>query len=50
VVRGFSDVFPEELPGLPPNREVEFVVDLLSGTAPMSERLYKMSVEEFKRT
>jgi hypothetical protein len=29
VVRDFPDVFPEELPGMPPDREVEFVIDLL---------------------
>jgi hypothetical protein len=28
-------VFPEELPGMPPDRDVEFVIDLLSGTAPI---------------
>jgi hypothetical protein len=48
VVRDFPDVFPEELPGMPPNREVEFVIDLLPGTASISKRPYKMSVEEVK--
>ena len=48
MVRDFSDVFPEELPGMPPDREVEFVIDLLPGTAPISKRPYKMSVEELK--
>jgi hypothetical protein len=48
VVREFPDVFPEELPRMPPDREVEFVVDLLPGTAPISKRPYKMSVEELK--
>jgi hypothetical protein len=48
VVRDFSDVFPEELPGMPPDREVEFVIDLLPGTAPISKRPYMMSVEELK--
>jgi predicted aspartyl protease len=37
VVRDFPDVFPEELPGMPPDREVEFVIDLLPGTAPISK-------------
>jgi hypothetical protein len=46
VVRDFPDVFPEELPGMPPDREVEFVIDLLPGTAPISKRPYRMSVEE----
>jgi hypothetical protein len=48
VVRDFPDVFSEELPGMPPDREVEFVIDLLPGTAPISKRPYKMSVEELK--
>jgi hypothetical protein len=34
VVRGFPDVFLEELLGMPPDREVEFVIDLLPETAP----------------
>ena len=48
MVRDFSDVFPEELPGMPPDREVEFVIDLLPGTAPISKRQYRMFVEELK--
>jgi hypothetical protein len=35
VVKDFSDVFLEELPGIPPDTEVEFVIDLLPGTAPI---------------
>jgi hypothetical protein len=48
VVRDFPDVFPDELPGMPLDREVEFVIDLLPGTAPISKRPYRMSVEELK--
>jgi hypothetical protein len=48
VVRDFSDVFPEELPGMPPYREVEFVIDLLPETTPTPKRSYRMSVEELK--
>jgi hypothetical protein len=48
VVRDFPDVFLEELPGMPPDREVEFVIDLLPGTAPITKRSYMMSVEELK--
>jgi hypothetical protein len=48
VVGDFPDVFPEELPGMPPDREVEFVIDLLLWTAPISKRPYKMSIEELK--
>jgi hypothetical protein len=46
VVRDFPDVFPEELPGMPPDREVEFVIDLLPGTTPISKWPYGMSIEE----
>jgi hypothetical protein len=48
AVRDFPDVFPEELLGMPPDREVELVSDLLPGTAPISKRSYRMSVEELK--
>jgi hypothetical protein len=48
VVRDFSDVFSEELSGMPPHREVEFVIDPLPGTVPTFKRPYKMSVEELK--
>jgi hypothetical protein len=48
VVREFPDVFLEELPGMPPDREVEFIIDLLLGTTPISKRPYRMSVEELK--
>jgi hypothetical protein len=42
VVRDFPDVFPEELPEMPPDREVEFVIDLLPSIAPISKRPYRM--------
>jgi hypothetical protein len=48
VDRDFPDVFPEELLGMPPDREVEFVIDLLPRTSPISKRPYRMSVEELK--
>ena len=43
VVRDFPDVFPEELPGVPPDRDVEIVIDLVPGTVPISRRPYKMA-------
>jgi hypothetical protein len=43
VVCGYLDVFPEELPGMPPDLDVEFVIGLLPGTAPISKRPYRMS-------
>jgi hypothetical protein len=48
VDRESPDVFPEELPRTPPDREVDFVIDLLPGTAPISKRPYKISAEELK--
>ena len=46
VVREFLDVFPEELPGIPPARAVEFVIDLKPGTTPIAKRPYKMPPHE----
>ena len=46
IVREFLDVFSEDLPGLPPVREVEFMIDVLSGTAPISKALYLMAPVE----
>src|ERR1043165_9260625 len=46
VVRDFPDVFPEELSGMPPDRCVEFIVDLILGTAPISRRPYRMAPHE----
>jgi hypothetical protein len=48
AVRDFSDVFSEQLPGKPLDREDEFVIDPLPETAPISKRPYRMSVEELK--
>jgi hypothetical protein len=42
----YSDVFPEELPGMPPDRDVEFVIKLQPGTAPISKRPYPMPPKE----
>uniref|UniRef100_A0A2N9EJD6 Reverse transcriptase domain-containing protein n=1 Tax=Fagus sylvatica TaxID=28930 RepID=A0A2N9EJD6_FAGSY len=48
IVREFSDVFPEDLSGLPPDREVEFSIDLVPGTAPISKAPYRMAPAELK--
>nr|XP_027127768.1 uncharacterized protein LOC113743892 [Coffea arabica] len=48
VVREFPDVFPEELKTLPPEREVEFKIDLVPGTAPISKTPYRMAPAELK--
>ncbi|WVZ63548.1 hypothetical protein U9M48_013172 [Paspalum notatum var. saurae] len=48
VVCKFPDVFLEELPGLPPERDVEFRIELIPGTAPISKRPYRMAPDELK--
>jgi hypothetical protein len=46
VVSEFPDVFPEDLPGMPPERKVEFSIELLPGTTPISKRAYRVSRPE----
>jgi hypothetical protein len=46
VVCEFRDVFPEDLPGFPPERDVEFVIELKPGTTPISRRSYRMPPNE----
>jgi hypothetical protein len=46
VVCEYPDVFPDELPGMPPDRDVEFVIELQPGTAPISKRPYRMPPKE----
>ena len=48
VVKEFSNVFPEELMGLPPEREVDISIDILPGTAPISRAPYRMAPTELK--
>jgi hypothetical protein len=48
VVCEFEDVFPEELSGLPPDRDVEFVINLVPGTAPIAQSPYRMADVELK--
>jgi hypothetical protein len=45
VVCEYPDVFQEELPGMPPDRDIEFSIELLPGTAPISKRPYRMDVK-----
>ena len=49
VVSEYPDVFPKELPGIPLDQDVEFVIDLLPGTGPISKRPYRMSVDELEK-
>ena len=46
VVCEFPDVFPEELPGMPPDREIEFRIELAPGTAPIYKKPYRMAPSE----
>jgi hypothetical protein len=46
VVCEFPDVFPQDFPGLPPERDVEFVIELKPGTSPISRRSYRMPPNE----
>jgi hypothetical protein len=46
IVKEYLDVFPEELPDMPPHREIEFVIDLAPGTAPIAKRPYRMAATE----
>ena len=46
VVSEFPNVFPEEIPGMPPERKVEFAIELVLGTAPISKRTYRVSGPE----
>jgi hypothetical protein len=46
VVWKYSDVFPEELPSMPPDREIEFVIELAPETAPIYKKPYRMAPTE----
>ncbi|XP_073153067.1 uncharacterized protein [Henckelia pumila] len=48
VVRDFPDVFPEEIQGLPLVREIEFGIELMPGTTPISRALYRLSPSEMR--
>ena len=48
VVYEFSDVFPDNLPGLPPDREIEIGIDILPSTTPVSKVPYRMAHAELE--
>ncbi|GJT72227.1 putative reverse transcriptase domain-containing protein [Tanacetum coccineum] len=48
VVRDFPEVFPEDLPGLPPARPVEFQIDLIPGAAPVARAPYRLAPSKMK--
>jgi hypothetical protein len=49
VVNEFPDVFPEELPGMPPDRDIKFVIELKSGTTPIYKTPYRMATPELAK-
>jgi hypothetical protein len=46
IAQEYPDVFPEDLPGMPPDRDIEFIIELLPGTPPISKRPYRMPINE----
>ncbi|XP_073362399.1 uncharacterized protein [Aegilops tauschii subsp. strangulata] len=48
VVRDYPDVFPEKLPGMPPDRDIEFLIDLVPGAGPIAKRPYRMPPQELE--
>ncbi|GJY75342.1 putative reverse transcriptase domain-containing protein [Tanacetum coccineum] len=49
IVQDFPEVFPEDLPGLPPTRQVEFQIDLVPGAAPVARAPYRLAPPEMKK-
>ena len=48
VVDEFSDVFPDDLLGMPPDRDIEFIIELLPVTTPIAKHPYRMGVTELE--
>ena len=46
VLQKFKDVFPNEIPGIPPKRDIDFTIELVLGVAPVSKTPYRMSTPE----
>ena len=42
VVCEYPDVFPDELPGMPPDRDIEFIIELIPGAGPIYKKSYRM--------
>ncbi|GJZ49567.1 putative nucleotidyltransferase, ribonuclease H [Tanacetum coccineum] len=49
VVRNFEDVFPKDLTGLPPQRQVEFRIDLIPGATPIAKSPYRLAPSEMQK-
>nr|GEW89000.1 putative reverse transcriptase domain-containing protein [Tanacetum cinerariifolium] len=48
IAQNFLEVFPEDLPGIPPTRQVEFQIDLVPGAAPVARAPYRLAPSEMK--
>ncbi|GKE28494.1 hypothetical protein Tco_1443878 [Tanacetum coccineum] len=48
IVRDFPEVFPKDLPGLPPTQQVEFQINLVPGAAPIARAPYRLAPSEMK--
>ncbi|GKG40680.1 hypothetical protein Tco_0469892, partial [Tanacetum coccineum] len=48
IVQEFPEVFPEDLPGFPPARQVEFQIDLVLGAVPVARALYRLAPAEMQ--
>ncbi|GJV17453.1 hypothetical protein Tco_1362776 [Tanacetum coccineum] len=48
IVRDFHEVFPKDLPGLPPTRQMEFQIDLMHGDAPITRAPYRLAPSKIK--
>ncbi|GKA70419.1 putative reverse transcriptase domain-containing protein, partial [Tanacetum coccineum] len=48
IVRNFNDVFPEDLSGLPPQRQVQFRIDLIPGATPVAKSPYRLALLEMQ--
>jgi hypothetical protein len=46
MVNEFPDVFPKELPGMPPDRDIKFVIELKHGTTPIYKTSYRLATPE----
>ena len=46
ILKEFQDIFSEEIPGLPPKRDLDFTIDLMPGLAPVSRSPYRMNSPE----
>jgi hypothetical protein len=46
IVCEYPDVFPDDLPGMPPDRDIEFIIEFQPGTAPISKKSYRMPPNE----